>query len=74
MLTAHGFDCLAAGGGEGEDLHAVVEAEAGVHRMLVGDVFARYSLTLPPGNGHSSWSHRVAPCTSSRGRAVPLWA
>ncbi|MPY56899.1 FxsB family cyclophane-forming radical SAM/SPASM peptide maturase [Streptomyces spongiae] len=41
-LTAHGFDSLAAGDGDGEALRALVGAEASIRRMLLGAVCARY--------------------------------
>ncbi|MER5445081.1 FxsB family cyclophane-forming radical SAM/SPASM peptide maturase [Streptomyces sp. NPDC002764] len=41
-LTAHGFDSLAAGDGDGDALHALARAEASVRRMLLGAVCARF--------------------------------
>jgi uncharacterized protein len=41
-LTAHGFDSLAAGGGDADALRALAGAEASVRRMLLGAVCARY--------------------------------
>lgn len=41
-LTAHGFDSLAAGDGDSAALHALVDAEASVRRMLLAAVCARH--------------------------------
>ncbi|MEW2402611.1 FxsB family cyclophane-forming radical SAM/SPASM peptide maturase [Streptomyces sp. NPDC046862] len=41
-LTVDGFDSLAAGGGDGDALRALVGAEASVRRLLIGAVCARY--------------------------------
>ncbi|MFI1721079.1 FxsB family cyclophane-forming radical SAM/SPASM peptide maturase [Streptomyces sp. NPDC020489] len=41
-LTAHAFDSLAAGDGDPAALHALVDAEASVRRMLLAAVCARH--------------------------------